>query len=78
MDGLGGSDIYVSHLQPNGTWSKAENIGAGINTDADDQCPFIHADNQTLYFTSNGWQGCGENDLFFVRRSYGNTWTKPL
>ena len=78
MDGFGGSDIYVSHLQPNGTWSKAENIGRGINTDADDQCPFIHADNQTLYFTSNGWQGYGENDLFFVRRSNGNTWTKPM
>lgn len=78
LGGFGGSDIYVSHLQPNGTWSKAENIGAGINTDADDQCPFIHADNQTLYFTSNGWQGYGENDLFFVRRSYGNTWTKPM
>lgn len=78
LGGFGGSDIYVSHLQPNGTWSKAENIGAAINTDADDQCPFIHADNQTLYFTSNGWQGYGENDLFFVRRSYGNTWTKPM
>ncbi len=77
LGGFGGSDIYVSHLLPNGTWSKAENIGAGINTDGDDQCPFIHADNQTLYFTSNGWQGYGENDLFFVRRSYGNTWTKP-
>ena len=66
-----------AHLLPNGKWSEAENVGAGINTAGDDQCPFIHADNQTLYFTSNGWQGYGENDLFFVRRSYGNTWTKP-
>ncbi len=77
LGGFGGSDIYVCHLQDNGRWSKAENLGAGINTAGDDQCPFIHVDNQTLYFTSNGWQGYGENDLFFVRRSYGNTWTKP-
>lgn len=77
LGGFGGSDIYVCHLLPNGQWSEAENVGAGINTAGDDQCPFIHVDNQTLYFTSNGWQGYGENDLFFVRRSYGNTWTKP-
>jgi len=77
LGGFGGSDIYVCHLLPNGTWSKAENVGAEINTTGDDQCPFIHADNQTLYFTSNGWQGYGENDLFFVRKGFGNSWSKP-
>lgn len=76
--GFGGSDIYVCYMQPNGYWSEPKNLGAGINTAGDDQCPFIHADNQTLYFTSNGWPGYGENDLFYVRKSYGNTWTKPV
>ena len=76
--GYGGSDIYVSHLKPNGRWGEPENLGAGINTPGDDQCPFIHADNQTLYFTSNGWQGYGGNDLFYVRKGYGGTWSKPM
>jgi outer membrane protein OmpA-like peptidoglycan-associated protein/tetratricopeptide (TPR) repeat protein len=76
--GFGGSDIYISHLKPNGRWGEPENLGAGINTPDDDQCPFIHADNQTLFFTSNGWPGYGGNDLFFVRKSYTGTWSKPM
>ncbi len=75
--GFGGMDIYVCRLQPNGRWSAPENLGANINTAADDQCPYIHADNQTLYFVSNGWQGYGGNDLFYVRRGYNGTWSKP-
>ncbi len=66
--GYGGSDIYVSHLQPNGRWGPPENLGPGINTPGDEQCPFIHADNQTLYFTSSHWQGYGDEDLFYVRK----------
>ncbi len=76
--GFGGMDIYVCHLLPTGRWSEPENLGAGINTAADDQCPFIHADNQTVYFVSNGLQGYGGNDLFFVRKGYNGTWSKPM
>ncbi|HWR33038.1 MAG TPA: OmpA family protein, partial [Chitinophagaceae bacterium] len=76
--GFGGSDIYVCHLKANGRWTEPENLGGAINTPGDDQCPFIHADNQTLYFTSNGWQGYGENDIFYVRKGYNGTWSKPV
>jgi Tol biopolymer transport system component len=50
--GYGGSDIYVSHRLLNGHWSAAENLGPTINTIGDEGTPFIHADNQTLYFNS--------------------------
>ncbi|HEX7904092.1 MAG TPA: OmpA family protein [Chitinophagaceae bacterium] len=76
--GYGGSDIYVAHLQPNGRWGEPENMGREINTSGDEQCPFIHADNQTLYFTSNGLQGYGDADLFFVRKGPNNVWSKPM
>ncbi|MEO7922502.1 MAG: OmpA family protein [Chitinophagaceae bacterium] len=76
--GLGGRDIYVCHIQANGRWSEPENLGPGINTSGDDECPFIHADNQTLYFTSNGWPGYGANDLFFSRKNPDGSWTKPM
>lgn len=76
--GYGGSDIYVCHVQTNGRWSDPENLGPEINTAGDDQCPFIHADNQTLYFTSNGLQGYGGNDLFLVRKGPGGVWSKPV
>jgi outer membrane protein OmpA-like peptidoglycan-associated protein/tetratricopeptide (TPR) repeat protein len=77
LGSFGGKDIYVCHLQANGRWSEPENMGAGINTSGDDECPFIHADNQTLYFVSNGLPGYGGNDLFVTRKSYNGNWEKP-
>lgn len=76
--GYGGSDIYVSHMLPNGKWSEPENLGAGINTSADESCPFMHADNQTLYFNSNGLTGYGGNDIFYVRKGPGGDWSQPV
>jgi outer membrane protein OmpA-like peptidoglycan-associated protein/tetratricopeptide (TPR) repeat protein len=75
--GYGGSDIYVSHFQSNGSWSKPENLGPEINTAGDEFSPFIHADNQTLYFTSNGLQGYGDEDIFLIRKDAQGKWTKP-
>ena len=75
--GLGGSDLYVSRLQDNGQWSDPENLGPGINSAADEQCPFIHADNQTLYFTSSYWPGYGDDDLFMVRKVAEGKWSAP-
>lgn len=76
--GYGGSDLYVSHLLPNGKWSDPENLGPGINTPGDEQCPFIHADNQTLYFTSNGHPGYGDADLYYVRKGPNGAWSNPV
>ena len=75
--GYGGSDIYVSHLLSNGQWGEPENLGPEINTIGDEGCPFIHADNQTLYFTSNGHQGYGDFDLFLTRKGPKGAWGVP-
>lgn len=75
--GYGGSDIYVSHFQPNGSWSRPENLGPEINTAGDEFSPFIHADNQTLYFTSNGLQGYGDQDIFVTKKTDNGKWRKP-
>ncbi len=74
--GLGGLDIYKTELQPNGSWGRATNLGPNINTDADEDAPFIHPDGRTLYFTSNGKGAIGGNDVF---RSYqvAGKWDKP-
>ncbi len=76
-DGYGGSDIYVSYLGTNGKWSEAQNLGPQINTQGDESSPFIHADNQTLYFTSNTLPGYGDEDLFLVRKGADGNWSKP-
>lgn len=75
--GFGGSDIYVSHRLPNGGWSKPENLGPEINTAGDESTPFVHADNQTLYFASNGLPGYGNEDLYVVRKGADGKWGKP-
>jgi outer membrane protein OmpA-like peptidoglycan-associated protein len=75
--GFGGSDIYVSYRQPDGKWAAAVNMGPSINTAGDELAPFIHADNQTLYFTSGGLPGYGNSDLFVVRKNPDGDWGKP-
>lgn len=76
--GYGGKDIWVSHRSTTGKWSRPVNPGPNINTPADEGCPFIHADNQTLYFNSNGHKGYGLTDLFVSRKNADDTWGKPL
>jgi outer membrane protein OmpA-like peptidoglycan-associated protein len=76
-NGLGGSDIWISERLPNGTWKNPINLGAGINTPGNESCPFIHADNQTLYFTSDYLPGYGGSDLFVARKDSTGKWGKP-
>jgi outer membrane protein OmpA-like peptidoglycan-associated protein/tetratricopeptide (TPR) repeat protein len=75
--GYGGSDLYVSHLLSNGLWSAPENLGPQINSAGDEQTPFMHADNQTLFFTSNGLRGYGGSDLFYARKGPKGDWSIP-
>ena len=64
--GYGGTDIWVCRRLPNGDWSRAENLGPAVNTAGNEKCPFIHSDGKTLYFASNGWQGFGGYDMYFI------------
>lgn len=67
--GFGGTDIYVSTQLANGRWSVPQNLGSAVNTSGDESCPFMHADNETLYFNSNGHQGYGGTDLFLSKKT---------
>lgn len=75
--GYGGKDLYYSVRQKNGHWGPAINMGPNINTVGDEMAPYIHADNQTLYFTSNGLPGYGGTDLFVCRKDSTGNWGKP-
>lgn len=74
--GYGGYDIWKSTLTDKG-WSEPENLGPNINTSMDEQSPFIHPDDSTLYFCSNGWPGLGGMDLFVSRLGKDGKWGKP-
>ena len=75
--GYGARDLWVTHRLQNGKWSTPENLGPDVNTAGDESCPFIHSDNQTIYFNSNGHKGYGTTDLFLSRKDTSNHWGKP-
>lgn len=75
--GLGGYDLYVSTVGPDGTWGQARNLGAPINTAGDDLAPFIHASGTTLYYATNGLVGLGSSDIFRSELDAKGQWSAP-
>ncbi|HHG86202.1 MAG TPA: tetratricopeptide repeat protein, partial [Bacteroidetes bacterium] len=69
--GFGGTDLYVSHLRGE-TWTKPQNLGAEINSEANEGYPFLSNDS-TLYFSSDRAEGFGGKDIFYAHLE-GGTW----
>jgi len=51
-DGFGSGDLYISYKLSDTSWTKAKNLGADINSDKMDYCPYVDTKTNTLYFTS--------------------------
>lgn len=73
------SDLYVSTQNKRGDWSKPARIDA-LSTKYDETTPFLAADGQTLYFSSNREGGLGSNDIYVAKRldNSWQKWTKPI
>lgn len=61
--GYGGEDIYVAYREDD-HWGGPVNLGPEVNTEYDDDAPFIHPDGKTLYFSSKGHSSMGGFDIF--------------
>jgi len=61
--GIGGNDIWKVAVNTDGTFGTPENLGKAVNTEGSEQFPFI-ADDNTLYFSSNGNKSFGGLDVF--------------
>ncbi|HEY8933597.1 MAG TPA: OmpA family protein, partial [Cyclobacteriaceae bacterium] len=72
---LGGLDIFKTEMQANGTWSQPVNLGPEVNSKANEDAPFIHPDQKTLFFTSDGHNSMGGRDVFVTKLVNGK-WTK--
>jgi outer membrane protein OmpA-like peptidoglycan-associated protein len=75
--GYGGMDIWISKFQ-NGLWQPPRNAGPQINTSGNESAPFLHIDNHTFYFASDGHPGLGGTDLFITRKTGDTTWQMPV
>jgi outer membrane protein OmpA-like peptidoglycan-associated protein/tetratricopeptide (TPR) repeat protein len=62
--GFGARDIYMCRRLANGEYSLPVNLGNKINTEYEEDAPFIHADGKTLYFSSRGHKSMGGFDIF--------------
>ncbi|WP_316766355.1 OmpA family protein [Pedobacter frigiditerrae] len=76
--GIGGYDIWKSTLTDEGKWTDPVNLGPKVNTPYDENTPFIHADGKTLYFSSNGWPGFGDKDIFYSRIGDDGQFSTPV
>ncbi|MFO7978782.1 MAG: OmpA family protein [Bacteroidales bacterium] len=74
----GKMDIWMTTQDASGRWGQPENLGPAINTTGREMSPFIHPDNQTLYFASDGHTGMGGLDLFYTRRQQDGSWGEPV
>ncbi|MBA4054770.1 MAG: hypothetical protein C0490_08670 [Marivirga sp.] len=77
--GFGGLDIYKATKDSKGEWTNVKNLGPNINTDLDDDGPFIDYDGVTLYFSSKGRKGMGGFDVFkSTLDDKGVEWSEPI
>jgi len=79
QDGKRGRDIYVIKKQPNGEWSQPQALPSNINTEFDEDYPFLHPNGKSLYFSSKGHNSMGGYDIF--KSTYDeatNTWSNPV
>lgn len=66
--GYGGRDIYSATLQENGKWGDITNLGPQINSEYDEDSPFIHPDKKTLYYSTNGTKSMGGYDIVYAEK----------
>lgn len=75
--GKGNKDIWKIVKLLDGSWSNAINLGDSINTAGNEMSPFIHPDNKTFYFSSDGFPGMGGLDLFISEINENKKFSKP-
>lgn len=74
--GQGGTDIWYSQKQADGSWGTPVNAGSVINSAGDELFPNVGPDG-TLYYSSDGFAGMGGLDVFQSRGSKGE-WTESV
>ncbi|HUC81404.1 MAG TPA: OmpA family protein, partial [Flavisolibacter sp.] len=74
--GSADNDLYVSFLQGDSTWSEPKSLGKKLNLkETNEMTPYLAADGETLYFSSNRRGGLGDQDIWMTKR-LDKTWQK--
>lgn len=62
--GMGGYDLYMTTLQPDGSWSDPKNLGYPINTAKNEHSLLVYSNGEVAIFGSDRAGGLGELDLY--------------
>ena len=75
----GEEDLYICLLE-NEKWSAPKSMGDVINSKGFEISPFLSQNNDTLYFSSNGFGGEGDSDIFYAIRKNNSwfDWSEPI
>ena len=74
--GFGGLDLYISR-KVNGDWGPAVNLGPEINTQFNEDRPYLINDGKTLFFSSQGHENMGGYDIFRSDLQSNGLWSIP-
>jgi Tol biopolymer transport system component len=75
--GMGGTDIYVSTQQPDGSWGPATTV-VELNSSVEDARPAIRHDGLEIFFQSTRPGGFGLRDIWTsTRNSTADAWSTP-
>lgn len=75
---VGQEDLYVTTKQGS-QWSAPMHMGNTVNSTGFEISPFLSKNSDTLYFSSNGFGGEGDADIFYsVKKGDWNSWTAPV
>ncbi|HEY8401976.1 MAG TPA: OmpA family protein [Cytophagaceae bacterium] len=76
-DAYSNRDIYYCSRTVGGNWSAPRKVN-GINTEYDEDAPFMHPDGKTLYFSSKGHSSMGGYDVFKSVLQKDGSWSTPV
>jgi outer membrane protein OmpA-like peptidoglycan-associated protein len=77
--GFGGLDLYMVKRIGDDQWTEPFNLGPTINSPFNEDAPYFHPDNKTLYYSHDGPASMGGYDIFVTEyNEAANTWLDPL
>jgi outer membrane protein OmpA-like peptidoglycan-associated protein/ribosomal protein L24E len=76
--GFGALDLYKSNRKSNEEWGPATNLGNVINSEFNEDAPFITEDGKRLFFVSQGHNTIGGYDIFYSDLDTNGQWETPV
>lgn len=79
-DTKGSKDLYLIRKINDSLWAAPVQLKGNINTAESEGTPFLASDDATLYFSTKGHLGYGNNDIFMTKRldSTWLNWSEPI